>query len=88
MVVVVGGVRQHANRGTRQYKGGGGHKRGGSAPLCQLYKKTLKISHSLHYKITTNSMLGYSGAALGLNLRTQYTRTIIYRYCNTASFIL
>ena len=69
-------------------RGGGGHKRGGSAPLCQLYKKTLKISHSLHYKITTNSMLGYSGAALGLNLRTQYTRTIIYRYCNTASFIL
>ena len=61
---------------------------GGSAPLCQLYKETLKISYSLHYKITTNPMLGYSGAALGLNLMTQYTRTIIYRFCNTTSFIL
>ena len=31
---------------------------------------------------------GYSEAALGLNLKTQNTRTIMYKFCNTTSFIL
>ena len=49
--------------------------------------KTEKNSSS-SFLFSTLSMWGYSEAALGLNLGTQYTRTIIYGFCNTTSFIL